>query len=72
MGSNQPHHLLIAVPWPEPAEALDELRKKHPQFKVTYIHLTNPNPMSGEHNIPDGNATWNYYNYTDLTYLATR
>ena len=54
MGSEQPLHLLITVPFPEPKEAVEALRKKHPQWKVTYVHLTDPMPMSGKHDIPDG------------------
>ena len=59
MGSvNQPNHLLITVPFPEPKEAVEALRKKHPQWKVTYLEMKDPNPMSGKHDIPDGTKSF--------------
>ena len=57
MGSTTMHHVLIAVPFPEPPGATDVVRKSHPGFKVTYIQLMDPNPMSGKHDIPDGKET---------------
>ena len=54
-GGTQPQHLLCTLPFPEPTEILDKLRVKHPSFKVTYIHLTNPNIFDvSDADIPDG------------------
>ena len=55
-GGAQTPHLLCTLPFPEPKGTLDKLRKKHPNLKITYMHLTNPNIFYTDYNIPDGKS----------------
>ena len=54
MGSQQTDHLMVVLPWPEPKDIMAEIRRKHPQFKVTYVCNGSANAMNGKSDIKDG------------------
>ena len=48
-------HLLLILPFPEPADILDRIRQNHPQFKITYRHVPyTDTPFIADIKIPKG------------------
>lgn len=62
-GGDKQEHLLCTLPFPEPKEILDRIRKNYPHCKVTYKQLTAA-PFAADQGIPDD--LWR-----DVTILAT-
>ena len=51
-GTHQPEHLLVILPFAEPTEIFDRIRKAHPYLKITYksLHFTST-PWVGDEEI---------------------
>lgn len=56
-----PPHLLLFLPYREPVDVLDRIRKNHPQLKITYRQLrfsdSSENPWQVVTEIPRGTMT---------------
>jgi hypothetical protein len=55
-GGSKSEHLLCTLPYPEPQELLDRVRKNNPHVKVTYIEIKNV-VWDLKHDLPDGMST---------------
>lgn len=54
-GGPKTEHLLVIVPFPEPTEIFDRIRKKYPHIKITFqMGLFNEPPWKIQEEIPKG------------------
>lgn len=54
--STKPEHLLAILPFPEPTEIFDRIKKNHPHIKITYRHLVFGTFDQGLQDIPKGDV----------------
>jgi len=47
-------HLLFILPFPEPTETVERIKKNHPQIDITYRNLSFVNFEDGVKEIPKG------------------
>lgn len=51
----KPEHLLVILPFPEPKDIFDRIRKNHPHLKITFrMLLYNDTPWNAREAIPRG------------------
>lgn len=57
-GGPKPEHLLVILPFREPVEALERIKKNHPHIEITFknLHFTDT-PWKGVEDIPKGKLT---------------
>lgn len=54
----KPEHLLVILPFPEPTEIFDRIRKNYPHIKITFrMLLFTDSPWEGREEIPKGCLT---------------
>lgn len=53
-GGSKQQHLLFTLAFPEPAALIADVRKAHPNIKVTYLRQEPDHPFSEENKLPDG------------------
>lgn len=52
---SKPEHLLVILPFKEPTEIFDRIKKNHPNIKITFKSLLfTSTPWKGEEEIPKG------------------
>jgi len=48
-------HLLCAIPYQEPKQVINNIRRCHPNLKVTFIQTKLPGPGTKTEQVPTGN-----------------
>ena len=57
-GGSKPEQLLVILPFREPVEALERIKKKHPNIEITFKNLRfTDTPWKGVEDIPKGKPT---------------
>ena len=54
-GGTKPEHLLVILPFKEPTDVFERIKKNHPNIKITFRSLLFTNsPWKGDEEIPEG------------------
>lgn len=61
-GGSKPEHLLVILPFREPVEALERIKKNHPNIEITFKNLRfTDTPWKGVEDIPKGKLSRCFY-----------
>ena len=58
-------HLLLTLPWPEPTEVTDRIRKEHPDLKITYIEVGGRRSREPG-KVPDGKLVFHCFEFRNF------
>lgn len=53
-GGTKPEHLLFILPFPEPTEIFERIKRNHPHIKITYQNLRFVKFENGLKKVPRG------------------